>query len=62
MIKTEIGVMEIGLILFSGALEVMETGLIELGLQLHLARKILPCSQNFQRIRVVFRIYVDIWT
>ena len=39
MIKTEIGLLEIELTIFSAALELMENGLIEIGLKQLLASK-----------------------
>ena len=56
MIKTEIGLMEIGLILFSAALEVMELGLIEVGLKQLLARKICNYVNQIDKIMKIVDI------
>ena len=56
MIKTEIGLMEIGLILFSAALEVMELGLIEVGLKQLLARKICNYVDQIDKIMKIVDI------
>ena len=59
MIKTEIGLMEIGLILFSAALESMEIVLIEIGLKL-LARKICKYVDQIDKITTCSIVNIDI--
>ena len=52
MIKTEKGLVEIGLILFSAALELMEIGLFEIGLTQLLARKICNYVDQIDKIMI----------
>ena len=60
MIKTEIGLMEIGLnLFFSAAVELMDLGLIETGLKQLLTRKICNYVDQIDKIKKCSIVNID---